>query len=57
MTYNIFQEDVEIDSEVAAFCDPEKPKDYCHFENISYDGMPMGAMEFAHTYFLVINWV
>jgi hypothetical protein len=56
MTYNIFQEDVEID-EAAAFCDPEKPKDYCHFENIVYDGMPMSQMEFAHTYFLVINWV
>jgi hypothetical protein len=64
MTYNIFKKDVEEDiemdiemDETDAFCDPEKPKDWCHFENISYKGTGMAAMNFAHNYFLVINWI
>ena len=39
------------------FCDPERPKDWCHFENIMYDGVSINSMQTAHTYFLIANWI
>jgi len=69
MTFNIFKKDEELDEleleldgdaieePEDEFCDPEKPRDWCHFKDLSYDGVPMKRMRSAHTYFYVINLI
>merc|ERR1719478_1479333 len=56
MNFNIFKKD-DAEVEIEAFCDPEKPKDFCHFEDITYDGVGIKRMKGAHTYFLLTNWI
>lgn len=39
------------------FCDPEKPRDWCHFKDIVVDGMGMDQMNAANIYFVIVSWV
>jgi len=59
--WNIFKkDDDEFDETLLANplnpdCDPSRESDWCHFENITYDGAGIKKMKAAHTYFYLIN--